>query len=293
MYKYARLFGFGSTTNLGLDGETPGKIKPEKEWSRISIGQISMGHEVAVNTLQLATAFSAIANAGYIVKPHIVKKIYGPDDKTKFHNLTKVKRKISTEDIVIQIKKMLRKVVVNGTGTEADIAGWEVAGKTGTAQKYIDGKYSNNHFISNFVGFLPSSNPKLLSAIVLDEPESPMHWGGQGAAVAFRRIMQRIINMDDTIVPPLKNQKKAEPKFLVLKKNKEELKSLPMSLSTMNIEQRIKVPNVIGKSLKSAIKRISEVGLRVKISGSGQVVSQTPRPGRILNKNDVCTLNLK
>ena len=207
MYKYARLFGFGSTTNLGLDGETPGKIKPEKEWSRISIGQISMGHEVAVNTLQLATAFSAIANDGYIVKPHIVKKIYGPDDKTKFHNLTKVKRKISTEDIVIQIKKMLRKVVVNGTGTEADIAGWEVAGKTGTAQKYIDGKYSNNHFISNFVGFLPSSNPKLLSAIVLDEPESPMHWGGQGAAVAFKRIMQRIINMDDTIVPPLKNQK--------------------------------------------------------------------------------------
>jgi len=295
LYKYARLFGFGSITNLGLDGETPGKIKPEKEWSRISIGQISMGHEVAVNTLQLATAFSAIANDGYIVKPHIVKKIYGLDDKTKFHNRTKVQRKISTEDIVIQIKKMLRKVVVSGTGTEAGIAGWEVAGKTGTAQKYIDGKYSNNHFISNFVGFLPSSNPKLLSAIVLDEPESPMHWGGQGAAVAFRRIMQRIINMDDTIIPPLKNQKKAEPKFLVSKKNKnkEELKSLPMSLSTMNIKQRIKVPNVIGKSLKSAIKRISEVGLRVKISGSGQVVSQTPRPGRILKNNDVCTLNLK
>jgi hypothetical protein len=101
--------------------------------------------------------------------------------------------------------------------------------------------------------------------------------------------------MDDTIVPPLKTQKKAEPKFLVSKKNenKEELKSLPMSLSTMNIEQRIEVPNVIGKSLKSAIKRISEVGLRVKISGSGQVVSQTPRPGRILKNNDVCTLNLK
>ena len=293
MYKYARLFGFGSTTNLGLDGETPGKIKPEKEWSRISIGQISMGHEVAVNTLQLATAFSAIANDGYIVRPHIVKKIYGPDDKTKFYNSTKVKRKISTEEIVIQIKNMLRKVVISGTGTEADIAGWEVAGKTGTAQKYIDGKYSNDHFISNFVGFLPSSNPKLLSAIVLDEPESPMHWGGQGAAVAFRRIMQRIINMDDTIVPPLKNRKKTKPKFLVSKKNKDELKSLPVPLSTMNIEQRIKVPNVIGKSLKSAIKRISELGLSVKISGSGQVVSQNPRPGQILNSNDVCTLNLK
>ena len=105
--------------------------------------------------------------------------------------------------------------------------------------------------------------------------------------------MQRIINMDDTIVPPQKNRKSVEQKFLVSKKNKDELQSIPMFLSTVNIENRIKVPDVIGKSLKSAIKRISEVGLRVKISGSGQVVSQTPRPGQILKNNDICTLSLK
>ena len=72
---------------------------------------------------------------------------------------------------------MLRQVVLDGTGTEADIQGWEVAGKTGTAQKYINGKYSNDHFISNFVGFFPASKPEILSVIVLDEPKSPMHWG--------------------------------------------------------------------------------------------------------------------
>jgi cell division protein FtsI (penicillin-binding protein 3) len=295
MYKYARLFGFGSATNIGLEGETPGKIKPEKDWSRISVGQISMGHEIAVNTLQLATAFSAIANDGYIVKPHIVKRIYGLDEKTKLQNSTSVKRKIATEDIIIQIKKMLRTVVISGTGTEANIPGWEVAGKTGTAQKYIDGKYSNDHFISNFVGFLPSSNPKILSAIVLDEPESPMHWGGQGAAVAFRRIMQRLINMDDSIVPPLKNHKNLSQEFLSSEiiKSKEQFKPLPMSLSTINIEKNIRVPNVIGKSLKSAIKDISEAGLRLKISGSGQVISQIPRPGQVVKKNDVCLLNLR
>ena len=295
MYKYARLFGFGSATNIGLEGETPGKIKPEKDWSRISVGQISMGHEIAVNTLQLATAFSAIANDGYIVKPHIVKRIYGLDEKTKLQNSTSVKRKIATEDIIIQIKKMLRTVVISGTGTEANIPGWEVAGKTGTAQKYIDGKYSNDHFISNFVGFLPSSNPKILSAIVLDEPESPMHWGGQGAAVAFRRIMQRLINMDDSIIPPLKNYKNLSQEFLSSEiiKSKEQFKPLPMSLSTINIEKNIRVPNVIGKSLKSAIKDISEAGLRLKISGSGQVISQIPRPGQVVKKNDVCLLNLR
>ena len=294
MYKYARLFGFGSATNLGLEGETPGKIKQEKDWSRISIGQIAMGHEVAVNTLQLATAFSAIANDGYIVKPHIVDRVYGLNEKIKLLNSTSVKRKIATEDIIIQIKNMLRKVVISGTGTEANIAGWEVAGKTGTAQKYIDGKYSNDHFISNFVGFLPASNPKLLSAIVIDEPESPMHWGGQGAAVAFKRIMQRIINMDDDIMPPLKKYKSLDRKFLASEiiECKKKFKPLPMSLSTINIQNIIRVPNVIGKSLKSAIKSISEVGLRLKISGSGQVISQTPRPGKIVKKNDVCILNL-
>ena len=295
MYKYARLFGFGSVTNLGLEGETPGKIKQEKDWSRISIGQIAMGHEVAVNTLQLATAFSAIANDGYIVRPHLVKRIYGLNEKTKFQNLISVKRKIGTEDIIIQIKNMLRKVVDSGTGTEANIAGWEVAGKTGTAQKYIDGKYSNDLFISNFVGFLPASNPKLLSAIVLDEPESPMHWGGKGAAVAFKRIMQRIINMDDDIIPPSKKHKILNQKFLASEiiESKIKIKQLHISLNTIDVQKRILVPNVIGKSLKSAIKSISEVGLKLKISGSGRVVSQIPRPGKVVRNNDVCILNLK
>ena len=82
-----------------------------------------------------------------------------------------------------------------------------MAGKTGTAQKYIDGKYSNDHFISNFVGFFPTNKPEILSVIVLDEPKSPMHWGGKGAAVAFKRVMERIINMDERISPPAVERK--------------------------------------------------------------------------------------
>ena len=165
-----------------------------------------MGHEVAVSTIQLAAAFSAIANDGYLIKPYIVEQIVQSDNKIEKHNNISYKRQIADENIMREIKKMLRQVITSGTGVEAEIAGWEIAGKTGTAQKYINGKYSNDEFISNFVGFFPVSEPQILSAIILDEPDSPLHWGGKGAAVAFKRIMQRIINMDDKITPPVKKQ---------------------------------------------------------------------------------------
>ena len=190
---------------------------------------------------------------------------------------------------------MLRQVVVDGTGTEADIPGWEVAGKTGTAQKYISGKYSNDHFISNFVGFLPASNPKLLSAIVLDEPESPMHWGGQGAAVAFKRIMQRIINMDDSISPPQKKTDKKQNRLIVSKKIKTENEEKPfsVSLSTIHVDKKTRVPDAIGMSSKKAIKIISGAGLKIKINGSGKVISQSPKPGKLIRNNEVCILTLR
>tara|TARA_B100000073_G_scaffold346037_1_gene356458 strand:+ start:315 stop:2249 length:1935 start_codon:yes stop_codon:yes gene_type:complete len=295
IYKYAKLFGFGTPTNFDMAGETAGKIKPEKEWSRISIGQISMGHEVAVNTLQLAVAFSAIANNGFLIKPFIINKIYNRNENSEQKTLSSVKRQISSEDKIIKIKDMLRQVVLDGTGTEADIKGWEVAGKTGTAQKYIDGKYSNDHFISNFVGFFPASKPEILSVIVLDEPKSPLHWGGTGAAVAFNRVMKRIINMDDSISPPMKQGKENAGDLLTFSKKKKKLidKQIPFALSTKNIQEQIKVPNVIGKSLKTAIRILSNAGLKVKVNGSGKVIDQFPKPGKSNNNSKLCILTLE
>ena len=190
---------------------------------------------------------------------------------------------------------MLRQVVLGGTGTEADIQGWEVAGKTGTAQKYINGKYSNDHFISNFVGFFPASKPEILSVIVLDEPKSPMHWGGKGAAVAFKRVMKRIINMDDRISPPAKEKKQKNLNYFVHSESDKILvpDQIPSTLSTKNIQKRIKVPNVIGKSLKNAMTILSNAGLKVKVNGSGQVIDQFPKPGRLSKNSKQCILTLR
>ena len=294
IHKYAKLFGFGSATNVGIRGETSGSLKPYNNWSRISVGQISMGHEVAVSTMQLAAAFAAIANGGYLVKPYIVEQIVHSDNKIEKNSETRFKRKIANQKIMNEVKKMLRQVVSDGTGTEANIAGWEIAGKTGTAQKYIDGKYSDSEFISNFVGFFPLNEPQILSAIILDGPDTPNHWGGQGAAVAFKRIIKRIINMDDKIRPPEKkqnafvhNQYKAPLETEIF------TNQVPISLSTKGSAKTIKVPNLIGKSLKKAIDIINRAGLKIKIEGSGRVVSQKPKPGTYLRPKDDCLVQLK
>ena len=100
------------------------------------------------------------------------------------------------------LREILRGVVAEGTGHNAEVKGWDIAGKTGTAQKFQNGKYSDNQFISNFIGFFPYENPQVLVFVMLDEPEVPYHWGAEGAAVAFKRIATRIINMDDNIIPP-------------------------------------------------------------------------------------------
>ena len=107
LYKYARLFGFGSKTNIDLDGETPGTLKSEKRWSRISVGQISMGHEVGVSALQLATAYSAIANDGYLVKPYVMEQMVQSNNEIRVQNNIRVHRKIANENIMKEIKKML------------------------------------------------------------------------------------------------------------------------------------------------------------------------------------------
>ena len=122
-----------------------------------------------------------------------------------------------------------------------------------------------------------------------------MHWGGQGAAVAFKRIMQRIINMDDSISPPMKKTNKKEDELIFSKEYKPENRNklFPASLITINVDKKTRAPDAIGMSLKKAIKIISDAGLKVKINGSGKVISQSPKPGELIKSNEVCILTLR
>ena len=288
LFSMSRDFGFGSKTGINLNGEVSGKLNHFSDWSAVSLGMIAMGHEVGVTAIQLASAYCAIANGGYLLKPRIVNQIMDESENIIYSEEPVVLRKIADESTIESVREMLRGVVVKGTGKNADIPGWKVAGKTGTAQKWKNGKYSNSDFISNFIGFFPADNPQLLALIMLDEPSKPFHWGNEGAAVAFRRIMGRIINMDDTISPPLNDHVAFEPKGVraASEKNNVELieTKLPLNLSTFSRNSnKTKVPEVRGLSMRKMMTMLNEFELKYKVNGSGRVYWQSPRISRISN----------
>ena len=136
-----------------MAGEVAGILKPTKEWSAISLGSIAMGHEVGVTAIQMACAYSAIANGGYLLKPRIIKQIMDHDGNIVYSEKGDAIRQVANKETMEKVRDMLRGVIVNGTGNNADIKGWKIAGKTGTAQKWYNGKYSDQKFISNFIGF--------------------------------------------------------------------------------------------------------------------------------------------
>ena len=298
LFSMSRDFGFGSKTGINLNGEVSGKLNHYNDWSAVSLGMIAMGHEVGVTAIQLASAYCAIANGGYLLKPRIVHQIMDESENIIYSEEPVVLRKIADESTIKSVREMLRGVVVKGTGKNADIPGWKVAGKTGTAQKWKNGKYSNNDFISNFIGFFPADNPQLLALIMLDEPSKPFHWGNEGAAVAFRRIMGRIINMDDTISPPLSDNVAFKPEMVIVEseKDNEELikEKLPLKLSTFSRNSnKTKVPEVRGLSMRKTMTTLNEFGLKYKINGSGKVYWQSPEPGQVVTKGTVCIVGLK
>ncbi len=182
LLKWTRAFGFGRTTGSGFPGETPGFVLPGDQWSVSTIGNVPMGQGISVTAMQMAAAYAAVANDGVLVQPHVVARVgtqaVGPMPQ----------RRVISARVARQLRDMLSAVVGDamGTGTKARIPGYTVAGKTGTAQKVINGVYSHSQFVASFIGMVPAQNPQLVVLVVVDQPH-PI-WGGVVAAPAFARI---------------------------------------------------------------------------------------------------------
>jgi len=187
-------FGFGKPTGIDFPGESPGFALPLDQWSGSTIGTVPIGHGIAVTPVQMARAYSAIANGGVLVRPHLVERVDGKDVAVKRG------RRVVSAEVSRQMLSMLRGVVVEGTGTEAAIPGYTVAGKTGTAAK-IDpgGTYSHSRYVASFVGLVPATTPRLVIMVMVDEPSASIY-GGVVAAPAFRQIAR--FNLQHLEVPP-------------------------------------------------------------------------------------------
>jgi len=175
-------FGFGKTTGVDFPGESPGIMLAEKNWSGSSIGNIPIGQGIAVTAIQMAAAYAAIANRGVWVRPHLV------DHFGDRRSHVPGRRRVVSRWVAGQLMTMLKNVVAEGTGTLAEVPGYQVAGKTGTAAKPDEhGGYSDSRYVASFVGAVPASRPRLVILVSVDEPQGAI-WGGVVAAPAFAEI---------------------------------------------------------------------------------------------------------
>ncbi len=194
MFTYVKKFGFGIKSNVSFLGEPAGILRDYTRWQPIDNIKAGYGYTISVTGVQLVSAYSAIANGGELMQAHLVDKIiYNTGEEQSFSDPIKVRRVVS-EKTVKQITKMLEGVVNEGTGKTAQVAGYRVAGKTGTTEKMMqDGKYKRNAHIASFCGFLPVSDPKFTILVVLDEPERALF--GTASGQIFADIAKKFLTL--------------------------------------------------------------------------------------------------
>jgi cell division protein FtsI/penicillin-binding protein 2 len=198
LYEYCQRFGFGDKTDFGMGGERKGILHHPSRWDGLTITRLPMGHSVSVTPMQIHVAMSAVANNGILMKPRFINRVFDEKGKTVVSFDPKPVRRVVSAQVSRNVSNMLVDVVsAEGTARQAIIEGFQVAGKTGTTQKIIDGKYSNRHHVASFSGYFPADNPAVMITIVVDEPKMKkgrLGYGGSVAGPSFQRIGKQIIS---------------------------------------------------------------------------------------------------
>jgi len=286
-----RKFGFGVPTGVGLSGESRGQLRPPTSWSGLSLATMSIGQEVSVTALQLVTAVAAIANGGRLLQPQIVRSALDAQGRETGHPAEpRVIRQVISPDTARTLTTMMTAVVREGTGHNAAIAGYEVAGKTGTAQKldHATRRYSRAPGVLSFVGFVPADDPRLAMFVMLDEPKNEK-WGSEAAAPIFAAIGKealRYLNVsprDTTPVALVRGEVAATAATAGA------AAIVPASLED---EAAVAMPELRGLSLRHAMETLAAFDVRLEIKGRGVVVGQAPAPGTPLAAGELCHLAL-
>jgi cell division protein FtsI (penicillin-binding protein 3) len=194
-YRYIRAFGFGQQTGIELPGETRGMTKPVSRWSKVSIAAISMGQEIGISAIQLAALISTFANDGVWVSPRILAGTVDPQGSLQTVSFRPgPSHRVISSYTAAEMRSMMQKVVLEGTGRKAILEGYTSAGKTGTGQKVdpATGAYSKTKYIASFAGFAPLNNPQIVVAVILDSAVG-LHQGGQVSAPVFHRVAQQVL----------------------------------------------------------------------------------------------------
>ena len=287
---YVHAFGFGAPSGVELPGESRGILRPSAEWGQVTLASISFGQEIGVTPLQMVAAANVVATSGYLMRPRLLLGLGDGSGELEAPLAPEPVRRVVAEDTTRRLKELLVGVVERGTGKRAQIPGYRVAGKTGTAQKAVRGGYSKTDYIASFVGFAPADDPELTALVILDSPEGD-HSGSRAAAV-FARIVKRsllYLGVAPDAAPPVRVAK-FWPQSSPIVGPREASKSQPFErrrvgqmsdgASPSSAEgDNGGVPDVTGLPARDALARFVAHGVVPEIVGTGFVVEQYPAAG--------------
>jgi cell division protein FtsI (penicillin-binding protein 3) len=310
-YEALRDFGFGVPTGVPFPSEASGFFRTPSRWSGQSRASLSMGYEITITPLQLAAAYAALANGGTLLQPTLVKEIRNAAGEVVFKHEPRVVRQVVSAETALQMRKLLRSVVDSGSAVKADLATYEVGGKSGTARRTEGGKYVSGQYTANFVGLFPADDPQLVVLVKLDAPDGA-YYGGQIAAPVTKIVLQAALASSDAALDRSSlTRKTPKPPTAALAARQDSARSrvvesagelaadgsMPIVLtlplrtpSSAVVVGTRTVPDVRGVPLRRAALELHQAGFRVQLVDGGTAGETAPAAGATARAGDVIRL---
>ena len=288
---YIRRFGFGKPSSPDFPSESPGIVWNPSKLNDSALASVSMGYQVGVTPLQMAAAASVIANGGTLYEPHVVRATVKGGVRTPVP--AKAVRRAILPETAATLTTIMESVVTEGTARGARLVNYTVAGKTGTADKLVNGRYSPSQQNVSFIGFVPSRNPLMTVIVMIDSPRIGGDTGGAIAAPIFKHIADaslRMMGVTPTINP--------QPPVLVARRSDSPVTTAaaPIAPAVVTMPSGMSdgggLPDLRGLSAREALRELARLGLTARMEGAGVVVDQNPAPGSLVEPGAGCTLVL-
>jgi cell division protein FtsI (penicillin-binding protein 3) len=289
---YTRRFGFGRALSPDFPAETTGIVWDPHKLDSSALASMSMGYQVGVTPLQMVAAISSVANGGELIQPRVVRALVRDGRRIEVKR-TVLGRAISN-DTAVTLTGIMEQIVERGTATYAQVAGYTIAGKTGTASKLVNGRYSNTDYYASFVGFLPSRNPVATIIVVIDSPHARGYYGGPIAGPVFQRIAEitlrhlRVPQTLDAAPPVLVARRTAWPEIQPARTQRD---ASIVQVGTYG--GATDLPDLRGLSAREALRAVTKIGLTARLTGNGTVIRQFPAPGTPIEPGMACELRLE
>ncbi len=302
-YVNLRNFGFGAPTGVAYPSESGGLLARPRSWSGMSNASLAIGYEIGVTPLQIAMAYGALANGGLLLEPRLIREVRARDGRVELSFSPRTVRRAVSADVANSLRRVLADVVSEGTGTEAAVGTYEVAGKTGTARIAENGRYKPLAYTASFAGFFPAEDPQLVFLVKLDEPQGA-YYGGLTAAPVIKVALEaalaalntpldrgmmatRAPELPDAGAVRLASTSTFAPRTRTARSRGPAVLRLSAPAKKAADNSALTVPETSGLALRDAARALHAAGFRVSVTGKGAVVTTSPAAGAALGRGRV------